>query len=154
MLVLKNLAVAAALVCGSLVAAPELAQAQSQSDAAKLADVQKLLNLTGVANLGIQAMDQMLQNLKGSMPQVPEKAWTEFRKEVNTDGLLSTIATIYDKHLTHAEVKELIKFYESPVGKKMISVMPAITAESMQAGNKWGNELAQRANQKLAAPKK
>ena len=130
------------------------ARAQSAADAAKLADIQKLMNLTGVANLGMQAMDQMIASMKGAMANVPEKFWTEFRKELNTDDLINQIIPIYDKHLTPAEVKELIKFYESPVGKKMIAVMPAITAESMQAGQQWGVEFARRAKARLEAQKK
>ena len=61
----------------------------------------------------------------------------EFRKELSADELVKLIIPLYDKHLTHPEIKELIKFYETEVGKKLISVMPAITAESMQAGQQW-----------------
>ena len=130
------------------------ALAQSPADSAKQADIQKLMNLTGAGNLGMQAMDQMIASMKGAMANVPEKFWTEFRKEINSDELVNQIIPIYDKHLTHAELKELIKFYETPVGKKMIAVMPAITAESMQAGQQWGVEVARRAKAKLDAQKK
>ena len=123
-------------------------------DAAKLADIQKLMNLTGAANLGVQAADQMIASMKGAMPTVPDKFWTEFRKELNADELVSLIIPVYDKHLTQAELKELIKFYETPVGKKMIAVMPAITAESIQIGQQWGMEVARRAKAKLDAQKK
>ena len=155
----KTLAVAAALTFGylggALSVAPAFAEAQVRTDPAKQADIQKLMNLTGAGNLGMQAMDQMILSMKGAMASVPEKFWTEFRKEVNADELVNLIIPVYDKHLSHAEIKELIKFYETPVGKKMISVMPAITAESMQVGQQWGMNVAARAQQKLAAqPKK
>jgi len=139
-------------VAGPLVS-PALAQSAA-ADAAKQADIQKLMNLTGAGNLGMQAMDQMIASMKGAMANVPEKFWVEFRKELNADELVNQIIPIYDKHLTHAEVKELIKFYETPVGKKMITVMPAITAESMQVGQHWGLEVARRAKAKLDAQKK
>jgi hypothetical protein len=130
------------------------ALAQSTADSAKQADIQKLMNLTGAGNLGMQAMDQMIASMKGAMANVPEKFWVEFRKEINSDELVNQIIPIYDKHLTHAELKELIKFYETPVGKKMIAVMTAITAESMQAGQHWGVEVARRAKAKLDVQKK
>jgi hypothetical protein len=152
MLSLKHLATAAALLAGSLLTTPALAQ--GKVDAAKQADIQKLMNLTGAGNLGMQAMDQMIASMKGAMANVPDKFWTEFRKEVNADELVTLILPVYDKHLSHAEIKELIKFYETPVGRKMISVMPAITAESMQVGQQWGMHVAMRAKQKLDAQKK
>lgn len=149
---LKQLATAATILGVSLLAAP--GSAQSHPDAAKQADIQKLMNLTGAANLGVQAADQMIASMRGAMATVPDKFWTEFRKEINADELVNLIIPVYDKHLTPAELKELIKFYETPVGKKMIAVMPAITAESMQIGQQWGMEVARRARAKLDAQKK
>lgn len=153
---LKHCTVAAALLCASLLAGPGHAQSRPDAhpDAAKLADIQKLMNLTGAANLGVQAADQMIASMKGAMPTVPDKFWTEFRKEINADELVNLIIPVYDKHLTQGELKELIKFYETPVGKKMIAVMPAITAESIQIGQQWGMEVARRAKAKLDAQKK
>lgn len=149
---LKQLVTAAAILGVSFLAMPGFAQ--SHPDAAKQADIQKLMNLTGAANLGVQAADQMIASMRGAMATVPDKFWTEFRKEINADELVNLIIPVYDKHLTPAELKELIKFYETPVGKKMIAVMPAITAESMQIGQQWGMEVARRARAKLDAQKK
>ena len=149
---LKQFATAAAILAASLLCSP--GRAQSHPDASKQADIQKLMNLTGAANLGVQAADQMIASMRGAMATVPDKFWTEFRKEINADELVNLIIPVYDKHLTPAELKELIKFYETPVGKKMIAVMPAITAESMQIGQQWGMEVARRARAKLDAQKK
>lgn len=149
LLSLRHVAAAATLLAVSLGADP--GWAQSHPDAAKQADIQKLMNLTGAANLGVQAADQMIASMRGAMATVPDKFWTEFRKEINADELVNLIIPVYDKHLTAAELKELIKFYETPVGKKMIAVMPAITAESMQVGQQWGTEVARRAKAKLEA---
>ena len=89
----KTLAVAAALTFGylggALSVAPAFAEAQVRMDPAKQADIQKLMNLTGAGNLGMQAMDQMILSMKGAMASVPEKFWTEFRKEVNADELVN-----------------------------------------------------------------
>ena len=92
--------------------------------------------------------------MKTALPQVKEAFWNEFRKELSADELVKLIIPLYDKHLTHPEIKELIKFYETPVGKKMIAVMPAITAESMQAGQQWGMDIAMRAKRKIEAQQK
>lgn len=38
---------------------------------------------------------------------------------------------LYDKYFTSAELQDLIAFYKSPTGRKTISVMPGLLAESI-----------------------
>ena len=56
---------------------------------------------------------------------------------------------IYAKYLTHEEIKDLLRFYESPSGAKFVSVLPQITQESMLAGQTWGANIGERALRKL-----
>jgi hypothetical protein len=49
------------------------------------------------------------------------------------------------------EVRDLIKFYESPTGKKLIAVQPAIARETAQASQAWFQQAAQQTVQKLQA---
>jgi hypothetical protein len=42
------------------------------------------------------------------------------------------------------ELRELIRFYETPLGQKMIAELPALTRESMAAGQELGRRLAER----------
>ncbi|MDD9224644.1 DUF2059 domain-containing protein [Aeromonas hydrophila] len=50
-------------------------------------------------------------------------------------GAMSTeVAAIYRKHFTEAELKQLIAFYQSPVGKKSLDTMPALFQESSLVG--------------------
>jgi hypothetical protein len=120
-------------------------------DTAKQKDIRHLLQITGSGELGAQVMTQMLGNMKKSFPAVPEKFWTDFMKEVHTDELVDLIVPVYDRNLTHDDVKQLIKFYESPTGKKFVSVLPRITQESMIVGEKWGRELAMKVMSKINA---
>jgi hypothetical protein len=117
----------------------------------KQKDIRKLLKITGSGELGAQVMSQMMINMKKAMPQVPEKFWGDFMKEVHTEELVDLIVPVYDRNLTHDDVKELIKFYETPTGKKFVSVLPKITQESMGVGEKWGRDLAMRVMVKLQA---
>jgi uncharacterized protein len=131
---------------GGAVAAQE---SQKQPETQKQKDIRKLLKITGSGELGTQVMSQMIGSMKKTMPQVPEKFWGDFMKEVHTDELVDLIVPVYDRNLTHDDVKELIRFYESPTGKKFVSVLPKITQESMVVGEKWGRELAMKVVNKL-----
>ena len=145
-------AIGVLFILGGAVAAQEerpAGSAQRQPETQKQKDIRKLLRITGSGELGTQVMGQMIGSMKKTMPQVPEKFWSDFMKEVHTDELVDLIVPVYDRNLTHDDVKELIRFYESPTGKKFVSVLPKITQESMVVGEKWGRELAMKVMTKL-----
>lgn len=118
------------------------AATQKQPETQKQKDIRKLLRITGSGELGTQVMGQMIGSMKKTMPQVPDTFWSDFMKEVHTDELVDLIVPVYDRNLTHDDIRELIRFYESPTGKKFVSVLPKITQESMVVGEKWGRDLA------------
>jgi hypothetical protein len=100
--------------------------------------------MTGASKNALQAVDLMLPSLKQAMPQVPEKVWAECRTEVRDDDMVELTYAIWDKHFTHQEIRELIRFYQSPIGQKIIQETPAIQQESLAAGQKWGAAMLQR----------
>jgi hypothetical protein len=116
---------------------------------AKKSDLRKLMELTGAGELGRQMQEQLLPAIKASEPKVPERFWTELMAELNPNELVEMLVPIYDKHFTQEEIRDLIRFYESPSGRKMIRVMPEILRESMQMGQTWGMGLSRRIAAKL-----
>jgi hypothetical protein len=118
-------------------------------DEAKRADIMKMLELTGAGKLGLQAVEQMIGMQRQANPSVPSEFWDEFLAEIDVEELLQLSLPSYEKHFTHDEIKELIKFYESPVGKKMIAVQPQVMQESMVAGQKWGMDIARKITERL-----
>ena len=56
-----------------------------------------------------------------------------------------------DKYLTLDDLKKIVAFYESPVGKKLGASTPAMMAEGMQIGQKLGMEIATELQQELQA---
>jgi len=122
---------------------------QAQTTPSKTADIRKVLQMSGQAKAGVQVMEAMFGQFQQSLPQVPEEFWKEFMKEVSAEGLIDLIIPIYDKHFTHDDIRQLIVFYDSPIGKKLTATLPVITEESMTAGEKWGGELAEKVMERL-----
>jgi hypothetical protein len=149
----KTLRIAGAslLVVASVTVLSWSRAAEAKKPSAKEKDIRKLLEITGSAKMGKQMMDQMIKQMKVLQPAIPAKFWEEFKKEVKPSELVDMIVPIYAKHLTHDDIKGLIKFYESPVGRKFISVQPAIMRESMAAGQAWGRKLGMKIAKKLQA---
>ena len=56
-------------------------------------------------------------------------------------GFVDLIVPVYAKHFTNDELDALIAFYQTPVGRKTVSVMPQVTQEAMQIGQRWGQSL-------------
>jgi len=103
-------------------------------------DIVKLLKVSGADKMSSQIFDAMTAQFKSMMPNAN---WAEIKKKANLDGLLYECIPIYDKYYTHDEIKQLIKFYESPLGKRLVETNPLIMNESMAIGQRWGEKLAQ-----------
>jgi hypothetical protein len=58
------------------------------------------------------------------------------------DELVDMSARIYASHFTEAELKQLLAFYQSPVGRKAIIEEPKALDESMASGGQWGENLS------------
>jgi hypothetical protein len=114
------------------------------SSAQKRSDIIRLLRMTGATQGAEQAVDLMLPSLKHAMPQVPQSVWQELRSEVREEDMIELTYQIWDKHFTAQEIRDLIRFYQSPTGQKIIRETPALQQESLAAGQKWGNQLVSR----------
>lgn len=151
------------LLAGILAAVPALplpgAPARAQKagpravvkDTPKTADIRKLLNLTGAGKLGVQVMNQLLASFKQTAPQVPEQFWQDLMKEVNPDELVNMVVPLYDKYLSHEDIKAALVFYETPAGRRLVEATPKITQESTVLGQEWGRQLAEKVMKKLQA---
>jgi hypothetical protein len=109
----------------------------------KRADIIRLLDVSNTKTQAAQLFDLMLPSLKMMAPDAPATFWTLFQSKLDMDGFVDLFIPVYDKYFTHDEIKGLIQFYESPVGKKLLAVTPAITQDSYGIGQVWGEKLAQ-----------
>jgi len=124
------------------------ATVQAEEDA-KRTEIRKLIELTGAANISADALRQIIAPLRAGFPQVPDEFWDSFVKEVRSDELVDLVVPIYDKYYTRNEIRDLTRFYQSPVGQKTIKVLPKLSAEAIDAGQEWGRIVADRAMRKL-----
>jgi hypothetical protein len=123
---------------------PLAAQESSSVSSVKETKIRELLRATGAGNLAAQVMNQTIASFKKSMPDVSEKFWEGLRAEVKTEELEQKIIPIYAKHFDEVELQGLIEFYSSPLGRKVVSELPAVVQESFVVGQEWGREIAAR----------
>lgn len=91
----------------------------------------------------MQSEGQFEVMLKPFKSMVPAENQEAFMKEVRATmpDLYKQIAEVYMEYYTHEEIKEILDFYESPIGQKVIEQTPKITEKSMTIGQTWGMSL-------------
>jgi len=105
--------------------------------------IHQLLTMTHAVDLGISAIETAISAQRAANPRLPAVFLDRFLAEVrNRRGdFEDMIVNVYDHHFSSDELRQLILFYQTPVGQKMIAESPAILQESMQAGRQWGLRL-------------
>jgi hypothetical protein len=128
-----------------------LASKAQQSDSKK--DILKLMEVNGSAASYDLVYDQMVSQFKMMKPNVAQAVWDSakgdvFDKEISY--LKKDLIPVYEKNFTPEEVKQLIVFYTSPLGKKLVDGTTKISKESMQIAQPWGMSLAGKIQSYLA----
>jgi hypothetical protein len=144
----------AALVALALIglARPAAAQtpAQPPSPAAILV-AKQIVELKGARQLFTPLVRGVVEKVKDQFMQT-NFMWAKDLNEVaanlekgyapRVDELVDMAARIYASHFTEAELKQLLAFYQTPVGRKAITEEPKALDESMASGGQWGDNLA------------
>ncbi len=123
--------------------------AQSPGEKHDPARTRKLLELSGAGEMGKMVSDQLIGQLSQTMPDVPQEFWDEFRKEVKPETLTELIIPVYERHFTPPDIDQLIAFYESPIGRKLVEKQPALVQDAMQVGQRWGQDLGMQVARRL-----
>lgn len=141
-----------------LIAGPASADELTPS---KRADIERLLQMTGALDIGKQmsaaVVNQMTKVVRQARPDIPSQVMAVMSDEINAvvsenvGTFKETVIPIYHNNFTAEEVKGMIDFYSTDLGKKTIRVMPSLLNESMQAGQQWGQSLGPIIDQRIRA---
>jgi len=135
-----------------------------QLTAGKRADIAQLIGVADGTKLSGQFAEVAAQNisarLKRTHPDLPPRVADAIRRDLIAmfeeratarGGLVDDIVGIYHRHFTHPEIKELLAFNRTPIGRKTLQLMPAIMSETTAAGRSWGRGLAPEVQRRVDA---
>ena len=140
--------------------APAKAQEQASKTAVKInpekeAAIRKLFEIQGTKKSMEQVFAGMRENMKPSLAKMLPPGeyqdkliplfFEKFQTKLKTDDLLDLIVPIYDKYLSKEDIDGLAQFYQTPVGKKLNSVLPQLTVEIQTTAMNMGQELGRQA---------
>jgi len=115
----------------------------------KNAKIRQMLELTGSGKLGAQIAKQVITSYREQYNYIDQAFWTELEAEIKPDELINDVIPIYSKYYTEDDLDQIISFYNSPVGKKMIESTPFILQESMASGKSWGQKVSEKITKRL-----
>jgi hypothetical protein len=146
---LNRLALIAALAFGCVVMAGA-ARAQAPSPGA-LAAAKELVALKGGGAMFDPLIPGVIESAKNQLiPTNPQLAGplTEVANQLHKEygpkraELLDIVAKTYAQHFTEQELKDIVAFYKTPAGKKMVAQEPVAIKESLDAAQHWANDFS------------
>jgi uncharacterized protein len=154
-----NRALRLAAVAIALVALCPAAHAQ-QPSAAAMATARELVSVTGSSTLfsplisGVveQAKLLLLQqnpNLSNVLGEVADKLRADLAPRF--DELVDEMARQYATRFTEQELKDLLAFNKSPLGKKVLAEQPVVVDSSLKFAQAWSNTLSDEVIAKMRA---
>lgn len=126
---------------------------------AKEQDIRKLIDMTGATRIADQIMagmkPQMQEALRKAKPAIAQEHLDQltdvfaatFREAV--PGLISSLVPVYADTFSHEEIRDILAFYRTPTGLKMLDTLPVLTQRSIQLAQQWAPQVAQQAMQRV-----
>lgn len=157
---MKKWSAVLAVVAAAVIASPGFAAEKgSAGDGTprheeKIANIRKLVHIMSGKQMK-DMMDKMFQSsfraIEAQMPpdakEDPEakQVLQDYMKsmslgEKDLEEMMDLMIPYYDKYLDDADVAALVRFYESPAGKKFVRVMPEMMTEMMPEIMGWTME--------------
>jgi len=136
---------------------PSQAQGQTPTaapaDSAKLQLIRQLLAKVRVTDQALQAMEQQIPAQRAANPRVPPEFWDRFLEQARArrGELEEGYATLYDRHFSAAEIRQLLAFYDTPVGRRFLEVQPMLMREGIALGQEWGSRIGAEVGRTLSA---
>ena len=146
---LAAVGVALASPLPALAAPPTPAALASATEVAKLTGATALFNplVAGVVEQSKILFLQQDPGLAGDLNEISAKMRADLAPRMNE--LTDEVAKIYADHFTEQELKDLVVFYNSPVGKKLVVEQAIVVNASLKFAQDWANKLSDEVTGKM-----
>ena len=106
--------------------------------------VHEILELTGANKLKDQLTRGMISYMqKVFPPYMPKDVIDDLESSMEKIDMDSMAVKAYQQHISTEDAAQLIAFYKTPAGRRVVSVLPLITQDLQEAGARQGMLIAQ-----------
>src|SRR3954463_2191135 len=143
-------------------AAPAATQLKPGSPAA-IAAAKEILTMKNASAMYANAVPNIVEQTKNALMQTN----LNYQKDLNEVAVIVAknlagreqeigdgMAKIYANEFTEQELKDLVTFYKSPLGQKLLATEPRAIQFSMSYMNQWAQVFAQTVNEQFRAEMK
>jgi hypothetical protein len=140
-------------------AAVPAAPVAEKVDPAKEEAIRHLMEITGTSKMGDAISREFNAQLEASMKRVIvgprlQKFMEEFSQKYNESAPSSLVndktVAVYARHFSTEDIDGMIKFYESPVGQKVLKELPEAQQESFSSSQDVGRQAAMKVLRSMA----
>jgi hypothetical protein len=117
-------------------------------DPAKAADIQRLIEVAGMRKLLADTMSGMTANIRPTLErnlppgpyrnQLIDLFFERLQSKLKIQDFIDIATAAYDKYLSDDDIKGLIVFYQTPLGKKTLTTLPQMLVEVQAQGMRLG----------------
>ncbi len=150
----------AACLALALTALPAAAQQPKPASPAAIAAAKEILAMKNASAMYAQAVPNIVQQTKDQLMQTN----LNYQKDLNEVAVIVAqklagkekeigegMAAVYASDFTEQELKDLVNFYKSPLGQKLLSTEPRAIQQSMGFMNQWAQQFAETVNGEFRA---
>jgi len=116
-------------------------------------DIRRFLAATEVVSKELASFDLVFAGMKKQAPQIPEKVWEEVRAEFlkvfHPEEIIAVYVKIYARRFSDREMRQMVAFFESPVGRRLVAETPEINMEAFVEGVDRGFNIADKIQELL-----
>lgn len=158
-----SVALRAGVVVVALLALPYAGFAQQSPSPASIATAKEIVTLKGGDNMFGALIPNVVEQAKSMFEQQNPalgKDLTTVAAKLRTDlaprmaEVNNEIAKSYASHFTESELKEMLAFYKSPLGRKMITEEPKALAQAVNFAQSWAQKFSEEVLAKYRAEMK
>lgn len=131
--------------------APGAASSQTSPPGNKHALALELIETTGslklIGDLVVASMPRAIESIKRNNPSITDKALDELRVigleefRANLPDITDPMAAIYESLYSEDELRQIIEFYRSPLGRKMLEKTPIAFRQGQALGIAWAKKV-------------
>jgi hypothetical protein len=150
----------AACLALALTALPVAAQQPKPASPAAIAAAREILAMKNASAMYAQAVPNIVQQTKDQLMQ----SNLNYQKDLNEVAVIVAqklagkekeigegMAAVYAGDFTEQELKDLVTFYKSPLGQKLLTTEPRAIQQSMGFMNQWAQQFAETVNGEFRA---
>jgi uncharacterized protein len=127
-------------------------QAQQQPTPAALAAAKELLEIKGAQNMLGPIVPGVVETAKNSLMQSNPnlvKELNEVAQQLRTElaprssEVIQNFVVLYAQRFTEPELKQIVAFYRSPLGKKLLTDEPTLMDDGFKQAQSWADRFSE-----------